>query len=452
MDSKKKPLLINFVACFLFIIIYGINIIMINNEENLINFIILDIILGVLYIFLHYRKLGSLKDLYRNIEFIFGLCFFIYSIIGSIIFVLDDYSPRFYYFRINEIGMCKTLSIYISVLSIYGFLCFFLNRIKKIDYDKMIENNIIKLYTKKSINVFFDLLTLFATVANVSKILRYGSSFWSFSTGMKRTILNSGISHYLNLYMVVYSLYIVLKMIKLKEKKSSMKFQIFFTSIYWLVFLTCERRLFVTFFLGAAFILLKQVNKIKFKSIFIFICLIFIFLFSAAIRDNISLRNHSLIDVIYSSSTEFYCTFMISEAYVQNPPELTYGKTYIIDSLEKIVPRGIYSNKSLDLSMRFKEQYNTNVGFAFNPVAEGILNFGDYAPFFVAIIMILITSFAHYMCKKNILYYIIILAFSLDFCRGAFSNLFFDILFCFIIIFIIYNVTMGKKEKYDFDN
>ena len=199
--------------------------------------------------------------------------------------------------------------------------------------------------------------------------------------------------------------------------------------------------MFVTFFIGFVFILLYKVKKIKIKDLLVFIFIIIFLLFSAALRDNISLKNHSLVDVIYSSTTEFYCTFMISDAYVANQHDLLYGKTYIVDSISKLFPRFILKNKSEDLSFQFAKEYNTNVGFAFNPVAEGILNFGKWAPIGVSIIMLIITSIARKLINKNILYYIVILTFMLDFCRGAFSNVFFDSIFCIVLIFLLFKVS-----------
>ena len=54
-------------------------------------------------------------------------------------------------------------------------------------------------------------------------------------------------------------------------------------------------------------------------------------------------------------------------------------------------------------------------------------------------------NFAEKFGKKNILYYIIVACYSLYYCRGAFSNFFFDILFCYTTIFCIYKIKLFRR-------
>lgn len=440
---RKKDLLNNILFAIIFFIIILINRYINNTSCNLLLMIYLDLISGILFFLCSFLKLKNFKELFRSIEFMYGISFFIYSIIGSIIFVLDNYIPRFYYFRISESIMAKTLSIYIYTFCFYSILCFGFNKIKYTDFDSIIEKSS-KTQKLSRINfIIFDMIAILAIFMNLTKILKYGSSFFLLSTASKRSIINNGISHYINLFMIVYSLFLTFIMISKEnwKKNKDIVLNIIIISLYWLITLTCERRMFVTFFIGFVFILLYKVKKIKIKDLLVFIFIIIFLLFSAALRDNISLKNHSLVDVIYSSTTEFYCTFMISDAYVANQHDLLYGKTYIVDSISKLFPRFILKNKSEDLSFQFAKEYNTNVGFAFNPVAEGILNFGKWAPIGVSIIMLIITSIARKLINKNILYYIVILTFVLDFCRGAFSNVFFDSIFCIVLIFLLFKVS-----------
>lgn len=440
---NKKDIGLNVLFSFTFLLFIIINNIILGNMTSLIIKIILDLIVGILFIIFSYIKLKTLKDMYRNIFFIYGICFFVYSIVGCIIFVLDNYIPRFYYFRITEKILTKTLSIYINVFCIYNIFVLLFNKMKPKEYDKLLikagNSNIIT----NNMTIFFNIVALGISILNLTKILEYGPTFFSLTTSAKRLIINSGVTHYFNLFMVVYSLYISL-LYSTNKKDYRNIFSIISISTYWIIALTCERRMFVTFFLGFIFIILIKIKKLGLKRIMTLIFIFILLLFSAAIRDNIKFSNHKFMDVLYSSTTEFYCTFMISDAYVYDSHDLEYGKTYIIDSLSKLLPKFILTNKSEDLSFKFKKEYNTNVGFAFNPVAEGILNFGKFAPIMVALIMFLICSIANFLSKYNILYYIILLIFSLDFCRGAFSNVFFDTIFCFILIFILTKISIKK--------
>lgn len=443
---KKKEFILNILFSLIFTLFIIINKVTMNNNCTLVFKILLDLLVGVFFVIFSFIRLKSFKNMYRNIYFIYGLFFFIYSIIGCVIFVLDNYSPRFYYFKINEGILVQTLAIYINVFCIYNiFICIF-NRIKIIDFDKALNKNGNSNIISNNMIIFFDIIAIVMALWNLYKILKCGSSFFSLSTSSKRLIIDSGVSHYINLFMIVYSLYISLIYITKKGGYKN-KLSIFSIVIYWLVTLTCERRMFVTFLIGFIFIMLYKFEKIGFKKLIIIVLTFILLLFSAAIRDNVKFSNHKFIDVLYSSATEFYCTFMISDAYVYDKHELEYGKTYIVDSLSKLLPQAILTNKSEDLSFKFKKEYNTNVGFAFNPVAEGILNFGNFAPIMVAIIMFLICLFALAISKKNILYYIILLTFSLDFCRGAFSNVFFDTIFCYVLIFVLSRVCIKKDAR-----
>lgn len=432
----------------IFLIFALINNLFVGKDVSLISKVLLDGFVGLSFIVFSYSNLKSLKNLYRNISFIFGLSFFIYSIVGCIIFIFDNYSPRFSYFTINEDILVETLTIYINTLCIYAIFSFLFNKISYVDYDKMLLFNGNSRTMSKKILIFFDIVAISAACWNIFKVASYGLSFFKLTTALKRSIIDSGVSHYINLFMVVYSLFVSLLYFTNNDFKKSKGTIINIISIilYWAITLTCERRMFVTFLLGFFFIMLVKISKIGFKKFFIGTFAIIILLFSAALRDNINFSNHDFVDVLYSSATEFYCTFMISDAYTYDKHELEYGKTYIVDSFSKLFPKAILENKSEDLSFKFKKEYNTNVGFAFNPVAEGILNFGSFAPFMVALIMYLICSFAKLMSKKNILYYVLILTFSLDFCRGAFSNVFFDTVFCFILIFTMFRISSSNDK------
>lgn len=444
---SKKVILKNLLISILFLVLIIVNTFILTN--SLVEKILLDMIAGILFIIVSIYRLKGIKNCLRSIEFIYGFCFFIYSIVGCLVFVMDNYIPRFYYFRIDTVILTETLELYINALCFYVIFCFVFNRIKTINFDENLQKCGNNTNLSRGIIIFFDMMAFGVVLYNLSKILRYGVGFFDLSTSLKREILNNGISHYINLFMLVYSLFITLTLVTNKNysKMKGFKFNAFIVILYWLICLTCERRFFVTFLVGFIFIMLYKIPKIKLKNIIIICSIVILLLFSAAFRDNISFSRHSLADVIYSSTTEFYCTFMISDAYVYDYHELKYGSTYIVDSLSKLIPKSLYENKPQDLSFQFKNEYNTNVGFAFNPIAESILNFGKtFASIMTASIMFAITVIARSFLKKNILYYIIILTFSLDFCRGAFSNVFFDTLFCFIVIFMMFKLVIKRRD------
>lgn len=441
---NKNQLFINFCSIVCFCIILFINNCFIN---NLTHAIILNIFAFFTFLLFCVLRLKGLKNCIYSVEFIYGIVFWIYSIIGPIIFSLDNYSPRYYYFQINSSYMFKTLVLYINIFMIYGIICFAFNKIKNRNIDKKILNLEEKTAILNNKVNLLDFVNIFASLSVLYKLLSYGSAFFSLQTLVKRDILNSGISHYLNLFMVVYSLFIALAFFSKNKKNTLFKFRFFITLLYWFVYVTCERRMFVSFLIGLILIAFAKLKKIKLKHIICVFMVMAFFLLIAAYREGILNKDRKINDILYSSTTEYYCTFSISESYIVKPPELKYGKTYVFDTLTKLVPRYFYPNKPEDLSQTFKKENNLNVGFAYNPVAEGILNFGKSAFIFVPLIIFMITIICNYLSKKNVLYFLIICVNSLDFFRGAFSNYFFDVLFCIIIAFIIYGVKIKKCLK-----
>lgn len=445
---KKRDLIINFtMVLFSIIIMFFNNNMVLSLEQRL----IISFVYFAIYIVNSIIKVKGIKNIFFSIEIIYSIVFFAYMSLGALIFVLDGYSPRFYYFKYNLNSMNKTLAIYLNIYCIFNAICFFTNSIREYNMKanlEKIENKTLELNNEFTI---FDFIALFATLYCLIRLLSKGISFFSLTTLERRAVLNSGISHYINLYVIVYSLFLATTHIFKKFNKNVVyKFRILNILVYWLIFLTCERSVFVAFLIGFFMIFAVTIKKIRFYHIFIIVVITISFLFSAALRENIKLSSHKLGDVIYGSTTEYYCTFTISNYYVQNKQDLLYGKTYVVDSISKLFPSFLLKNKPKDLSQKFKEENNLNVGFAFNPVAEGIMNFGEVgAVIVVPLITFMIITIAKIFAKKNVLYYIITACYSLYYCRGAFSNYFFDIVFCYCLIFVFYKFTIGRGKKHE---
>ena len=96
MQINKKNMGTNIVISMMFLVMLGINIFLLNENCSLLSKVIYDGIVGFIFFICSYIKLKSLKNVYRNIFCIYGLSFFIYSIVGCIVFILDNYVPRFY--------------------------------------------------------------------------------------------------------------------------------------------------------------------------------------------------------------------------------------------------------------------------------------------------------------------------------------------------------------------
>lgn len=441
---KKKDVFINFFAVILYLLIILIN--YISDGNTLINSICLQSVSGIVFFIIMLVKLNGVKNCIQSVEFIYGSIFWVYSIIGSIIFSLDNNIPRYYYFKMNSETMNETLKIYIYIFSIYNLICFIFNKykIRNIDISIKKMDERVKLFEDRFI--IFDLIAVSAMILSLYKLASFGMSFFNLSTLQKREVLNNGFTHYISLYMVVYSMYVIV-MIILKSKKNIIyNTRVIIIGIYWGIFLTCERRMFVIFAVGSLMIALYAIRKVKIKNSIIIGSVIVLLSISTALRTGIKFTQKNIMDVVYMSTTEYYCTFSITNAYIVNPPELQYGKTYLYDTFSKFFPRAIFPNKPEDLSKQFKDEYNLKVGFAYNPVAEGILNFGKYVILFLPILLVFITIMANKLGRLNILNYIIIAISSFDFCRGPFSNYCFDLIFMMILAILIFNVNYGEKR------
>ena len=341
----------------------------------------------------------------------------------------------------NEGSMSNTLAVYINIFAILNILFFTLNRFKNNNVNEKFQ----KLSEKDSnLNLklnLFDLVAVFCSFFSLFKLIAYGPEFYSLSTLAKREILNTGFTHYICLYMVVYSLFVSLNFALKGKKGLFYRTRLIILIIYWGIFLTCERRIFVIFCLGFIMLFIYRQTKIKLRYIFLTGVCTILLMFATAVRENVNFNRNDFTDVLYMSTTEFYCTFSITNAYIVNPPKLLNGRTYVYDTISKFFPRAIFSNKPDDLSQIFKKQYNLKVGFAYNPIAEGILNFGGMAVFMVPLIVLFLTIIANKLSNKNILFYIIIAISSFDFYRGPFSNFIFDIVFSIFMLIFIFNFS-----------
>ena len=125
---KKKDVFINFFAVIFYLLIILIN--YISDGNTLINSICLQSVSGIVFFIIMLEKLNGVKNCIQSVEFIYGSIFWVYSIIGSIIFSLDNNIPRYYYFKMNSETMNETLKIYIYIFSIYNLICFIFNKYK----------------------------------------------------------------------------------------------------------------------------------------------------------------------------------------------------------------------------------------------------------------------------------------------------------------------------------
>lgn len=443
---KKNNAMLNLV----FSLIYCLLLIVVNLSDNLPIMLLLFIISYVFFFIYSKIKLEKVKYMLSSPGFIYGSVFVPYVIFAVAMFIADGYQSRIHFFTNNLYTMILTTKMYLNIYLILLLILTLFNMIKKFDIKEMVitlESKIKKLFYNITL---LDLFCMVFALLNVYKLLSYGLSYFSLSTLQKRAVFSSEINHYINVFMTLYSLIVTIYFVNDKNnlKKGVMIFRILFMVIYWGIFLTCERRMFVAYLVGFMILVISKVDRVKIKNIVITSVTIILLLLSASFRGNITFGKNDPRDVIYMSLTEFICTYSVSNYYVNNIEHLDYahGETYIKNSFLSLFPRVLVPNKPQELGTIFKKKLNLNVGYSFNPIAEGVLNFGKYAVIFVPIIIALIVLISNKMYKFNVLMPVIISSFSLDFYRGQFANFFFDSVFCFVFVFIIFKLSIKNSK------
>lgn len=444
---KRKDLIANVVFVYICVFFLLINAFCIKT------LLAQTILLSIIYVtFLIYTKckLENLSKAIASPAFIFLSVYIPYCLIPMIMFILGDYSTKMTYFSVTTDAMIETSNNYIIIYLVTLIIVGIFDLLKKFELKEEINKVSIKTNMFfSSINVV-DIIVLVFTIISATKLLSYGLSFFSYSTLQKRSILNFPLKHYVNLLMLLYSLIIVLYVIQDRKYKSNIMYlRILCIVIYWGIYLTCERRMFVILLVSLVMIFFSKDKALKIGKFFLIAILIAVLLLSAAYRGNIKFGKYAIYDVMHQSLGEFIYTYYISVYYIDNIEsiELLKGESYIKNSFMSLFPRFIIENKPEEFSLQFKKMLNLNVAFSFNPIAEGVLNFGKYVicfePFIIAFIIYLSNKFY----KFNPMIPLIISAFSLDFYRGQFSNFFFDIVYCIVFVFLIYKISYLKKGE-----
>lgn len=442
---NRNDLITNGVFFYICLITLLINNLLVN---TLVGQVILLTLLYVLFLIYVKKKLKRFTYAFASPAFIFLSVYVPYCLVPMIMFILGNYSTKMTYFSVSTAGMIETSRIYIIIYIVLLMLVALFNLLKK--YELKDEINKVSKKTNiffSSLNVF-DVIVLFFTIISVAKILSCGLSFFSYSTLQKRSVLHHSLKHYVNLLLLIYSLIIFLYYTQDRKYKSNIMYiRVVSIIIYWAIYLTCERRIFVTLLVAIIMIYFCKDKVLKLGKVFIIGCSICILLLSAAYRGNIKFGKYAIYDVMHQSLGEFIYTYYISVYYTDNIDNINTlnGESYIKNSFMSLFPSFIVNNKPQEFSTQFKRELNLNVAFSFNPIAEGILNFGKYVIYFEPLIIALIIYFANKLYKFNPMVPLLISSFALDFYRGQFSNFFFDIIYCIVFVFLIYKISYFKK-------
>lgn len=403
-------------------------------DLNLEQLLILYIITFVFFFFFSYKKLKSIKNMIMSAEVIYCFTFFVYSIMAAVMFILDDYVPRVTFFTIDYDTILETLYLYFNINSILYLLIYLFKGPKSYNFSEKFVNKLKNV--NKKLNIW-DICAILMCGYFVYLHLKNGLSFMTTNIRDLRLIINSGINNYIYLYMIIYSF---IRISEIIYNKSDMKresrmiinirkfISIFVILLFWFFSIFTDRRNIINLILILIMAFFSKLKKVSFGKILVIFFIALTFLSFGYFRTGAKFSKEKINSFIYMSTGEFILSHYVSEYYMNNMPELRYGKTYVFDTFTKLIPRKIYPNKPEDLSMEFYKEAKTNVGFAFNPVAEGLINFGKKgAIFIVPIVIMFYINLAYFLGKRNSTFYLIVCGYSINIFRGFFSNSMFAI-------------------------
>ncbi len=440
-QSKKKTFLMIFINVFFMLVANVVHL-------SIVHLLLLFLISYFIFLFYSYKSLGNLRNLFLSAEFIFVSVFFIYAVPNAFIYVLDGYVPRISYFFIDYSTVFKTLLLYFNIYTVLLLTIMFTGGVHSLKYDES------KFKNKKTLISFdlFDLIAFVLTAYFYYLNFRNGFSiFGQFFQDLRQNIQSSvhNLNNYMYLYMIIYC-YINLYKIVYKDR-TKQKFtykELFFLIIlvaFWSLSLLTDRRNLFTLIIFLVFLFFDKLKKINFKKLLILGLCIISLMSMSYFRSGTNRRDIN--NVLFLSLGEFIFVNYVSEYYINNCEDLYYGRTYVFDTMVSVIPRRFYPNKPETLSVKFWREAKTNVGYAFNPVAEGLINFGvKGAVLIVPFVILFFIKMAYWFSKKNFLYYFIICGESINFYRGTFSSTIFTLVVMIVLAkLMLFNNKINNK-------
>lgn len=396
--------------------------------------------------------LGNTKRLVTAIETIYISIYFLYSIMNPIQFMLDGGGQRSWIVSVNSDLIVATLLLYFNVYCLFVILLLLTGHPKTNTFEDVASkliNQKIKVTLKP--NVFdliaFGCLIIFAYyfVRNIGNLL----SFVSF-TSLRSDLTFSG-QQYIWLYMMAYTL-TFMSGIPFQRNyllKTTNLLRVILVICFWAMSLLIDRRHILPVVVSVALLFLATKRKVSLKSFVPFFVVIATLLSLAVIRLGYTLNSLAFPTLFYTLFGEFILTNYVSCYYIANPPAaLLFGSTYIWNTLTRIVPRAIFPGKPEDLALVFYNQaIHTGSGYAFNPIAEGLINFGTFSVISTPLVIFFVMSIGSRLYKKEPLFYLMMCAYSFDFMRGEFPNSMFDIAVLYIFLHFMNKSTLSKSKR-----
>lgn len=410
--------------------------------------VLLMIILFFLWTMYCYKHCSRIIILLTSTEILVPFIFLVYTIFAPIFFVIEGKSLADRYFYISELTMQKTCILHFGIYVLFFLLMLLGGLPKKLSFR---ESNWAQQYYYGEISLIWDGFAVLVILYYLMKIYYAGRGFIQLDTLEKRAAISSEFLSYLNIYMVTYTIKLVVpRLISLRRSNNNIRVIIPF--IFWSIYLfVTSRRYFLMVFPVIIFSLITKEGK-NIKWFWGGMAAVIGLLVMGAKRSFISFSAKTLVYFLHNSLAEFIYPYYTSCYFIGHGNSYLYGSSYIFDTFTKWIPRVIYENKPLDLSERFWNMAKTNVAFSFSPVAEGVYNYGWIALFFVPLILFAYVKITNNMLRYSSILYMTFLAYFINFMRGSMSNTVMDLamisfLMCLMNIHSL-KLYIFKKKKY----
>jgi len=202
----------------------------------------------------------------------------------------------------------------------------------------------------------------------------------------------------------------------------------------------------IIFFIICFYLISKQIT-LKPQIIIILLCLFAAAFYLSTLRDENTrnLKGEKAIELMLASN-EFVYPMQTTYYIMRDNWDLRFGSTYFFLPLQILIPREIYPDKPSTLGAEFVEKTfgHGGMGYAYTPVTEAYLNFGNIGPF---IMFILYATFFNWLVRKQTngfrFYYFILYGLIFDFCRGDVASIIYAFTCIYFIGFNIYKI-LGK--------
>ena len=441
-SSGKTVLLLKIIYLFfLFIVAFGINV----SDCGLESETIMQFVVYVITIVLYRACLGEWTVVFSSIEFFVLSMYLVYSVFAPLQYIIDGYKPRVFYFPITLDDMTDTTKLYLNIfIQICAWITILGYPRKEFIFRKIKRFCIIR----KRV-VIADMLALFCLIYFAYLFLRNGLNVFLLYIRSIRLMTDSEINQYIYIYMVAYSFGTISAMIIDRKVKRFDLARIIMISLFWAMSLFVDRKYFILLAIMIIVVILTHIQKTR-KPVFIGSILLVIAMIAMGLaREGYLTGKLSLHDTLYYSGTEFVLVEYVSVFYIHKfdfGRQLLNGLSYTYYVLAFFIPHIVFPGKPLTLGEVFYREAHPNVGFAFNPIAEGLMNFGSNSVFTTPILMVLYILFAEKIGKKHPLIYVLMFGYCINIMRGMWAIMVFEIVF-FLIIFHLFYSTVWIKEQ-----